>query len=119
MVGYFTKYGDGGVDFLPIGDLYKTEVLELARYLRVPEKIVKKRPSAGLWINQSDEEELGMSYEVLDEILKSLDRGNVEETKRRFGELVERALKMVRKSEHKRLQPPIAHVRDLLRGDEK
>ena len=69
LVGYFTKYGDGGVDFLPIGDLYKTEVRELARKVGISERIVQKEPSAGLWEGQTDEGELGVSYEKLDQIL--------------------------------------------------
>jgi NAD+ synthase len=69
LVGYFTKYGDGGVDILPIGDLYKTEVSKLASQLGVPQKIINKPPTAGLWAGQTDEEELGIKYELLDRIL--------------------------------------------------
>jgi len=65
LVGYFTKYGDGGVDILPIGDLYKTHILQMASYLGVPENITKKAPTAGLWAGQTDEEELGIKYQVL------------------------------------------------------
>jgi len=71
--GYFTKYGDGGVDILPIGDLYKTQVRQLAKALGVPEKIMAKSPSAGLWPGQTDEEELGISYDQLDLILYGLE----------------------------------------------
>ena len=69
LIGYFTKYGDGACDMEPIGDLYKTEVFELARHLNVPEEIICKPPRAGLWNNQTDEDEIGMSYEILDQIL--------------------------------------------------
>lgn len=69
LVGYFTKYGDGGVDILPIGNLYKTEVRKIAEYLGVPENIIKKAPTAGLWAGQTDEEELGIKYETLDKLL--------------------------------------------------
>jgi len=69
LVGYFTKYGDGGVDVLPIGDLYKTHVKEIAAYIGVPENIIEKAPTAGLWTGQTDEEELGIKYELLDKIL--------------------------------------------------
>jgi NAD+ synthase len=69
LVGYYTKYGDGGVDFLPIGDLYKTEVRELARKVGVSRRIIEKAPSAGLWEGQTDEGELGVSYDKLDQIL--------------------------------------------------
>lgn len=69
LVGYFTKYGDGGVDILPIGDLYKTEVRGLASYIGVPKNIIDKAPTAGLWAGQTDEEELGIKYDVLDRLL--------------------------------------------------
>jgi NAD+ synthase len=65
-VGYFTKYGDGGVDLLPLGGLVKTQVRELADYLGVPRRIIDKPPSAGLWEGQTDEGELGTSYRELD-----------------------------------------------------
>ncbi|HIP57929.1 MAG TPA: NAD(+) synthase, partial [Archaeoglobus profundus] len=118
MTGYFTKYGDGGVDFLPIGDLYKTEVFELAKYLGVPEKIIKKIPSAGLWAGQTDEDELGITYNKLDTILKGLEIGyspneickiyNVKE------EDVRRVIHLIESSKHKRELPPIVKVRDIL-----
>ena len=66
LVGYFTKYGDGGVDIMPIGDLYKTQVWELAKFLKIPEEIISKPPTAGLWHDQTDEKELQMSYIQLD-----------------------------------------------------
>lgn len=75
MLGYYTKYGDGGVDMEPIGDLYKTEVQELSRIVGVPEDIITKAPSAGLWIGQTDEEELGISYVVVDKLLQFLLEG--------------------------------------------
>ncbi|MFP4016786.1 MAG: NAD(+) synthase, partial [Halanaerobiales bacterium] len=65
-VGYFTKYGDGGIDIAPLGRLVKSEVRELALHLGIPEKIITKTPSAGLWIDQTDEQEMGFSYAVLD-----------------------------------------------------
>lgn len=72
LLGYFTKYGDGGVDLLPIGDLYKTQVRQLARFMDVPEKIINKVPTAGLWKGQTDEGELGASYSEMDSILYHL-----------------------------------------------
>ncbi len=69
LIGYFTKFGDGGVDFCPIGDLYKTEVRELAKRVGISKRIIEKAPSAGLWEGQTDEGELGVSYEKLDQIL--------------------------------------------------
>ncbi len=68
-VGYFTKYGDGGVDILPLGNLVKSEVRELALEIGIPARIVKKVPSAGLWRGQTDESELGFTYEELDRYL--------------------------------------------------
>ncbi|MEW6011317.1 MAG: NAD+ synthase [Euryarchaeota archaeon] len=69
MMGYFTKFGDGGADILPLGDLYKTQVWEIARLLGVPREIIDKSPSAGLWPGQTDEKELGIDYITLDKIL--------------------------------------------------
>lgn len=74
LTGYFTKFGDGGSDFCPIGDLYKTEVRQLAREIGVPEAIVEKVPSAGLWAGQTDEGEMGMTYDDLDQVLFGLER---------------------------------------------
>ena len=74
LVGYFTKYGDGGVDIMPLGDLYKTQVWELANFLKIPKEIILKPPTAGLWKGQFDEEELKLSYDKLDKILAGLER---------------------------------------------
>ena len=74
LVGYFTKYGDGGADIFPIGDLYKTQVWELAKFLKTPKEIISKPPTAGLWENQSDEKELKLSYKDLDKILAGLEK---------------------------------------------
>lgn len=67
--GYFTKYGDGGVDILPLGNLVKAQVVELASFLDIPQAIIDKPPSAGLWPGQTDEEEMGLRYEELDHYL--------------------------------------------------
>jgi NAD+ synthase len=66
VMGYFTKYGDGGVDLLPIANLLKLQVRELARVLGIPEGIITKAPSAGLWAEQDDEKEMGVTYDELD-----------------------------------------------------
>jgi len=68
--GYFTKYGDGGVDILPLVAFTKTEVREMAKLLNVPKAVIAKAPSADLWENQSDETEMGVSYTVIDAYLK-------------------------------------------------
>jgi len=69
-VGYFTKYGDGGVDILPIGRLLKCQVYKLAKELSIPDEIILKTPTAGLWPGQTDEGEMGITYKELDKILK-------------------------------------------------
>jgi NAD+ synthase len=101
-IGYFTKYGDGGVDVEPLGDLYKTEVYELAKYLEIPKRIIGKKPSAGLWENQTDEEELGLTYKQIDMVLK----GELNK-----GEVYEKVQKLRRNSEHKRNMPPVFEVK--------
>jgi NAD+ synthase len=74
LLGYFTKYGDGGVDIMPIGDLYKTQIYKLARFLKIPEEIINKPPTAGLIKGQTDEKELGLSYKKIDKILAGLEQ---------------------------------------------
>ncbi|MFD1850160.1 NAD(+) synthase [Oceanobacillus bengalensis] len=71
--GYFTKYGDGGVDILPLVDFTKTEVREMAKYLEVPEEVITKAPSADLWENQTDEDEMGTTYAIIDAYLNGGD----------------------------------------------
>lgn len=114
LVGYFTKYGDGGADLEPIGDLYKTEVWELARKLGIPEKIVKKAPSAGLWKGQTDEGEMGITYRKLDAILLGvelgLDEKEIAERAETSAKEVRRIARTVRMSSHKRKFPPVAKV---------
>ncbi len=115
LIGYFTKYGDGGVDFLPIGDLYKTQVKMLAKYVNIPEKIINKTPSAGLWKGQTDEGEIGIKYELLDKILFMLvDKGySTEKTAEELGislEIVKKVEDMVKRSEHKRNVPKVCRI---------
>ncbi|MDR7422127.1 MAG: NAD(+) synthase [Armatimonadota bacterium] len=102
-VGYFTKYGDGGVDLLPLGLLVKDEVRALAAHLGVPQDIVTRTPSAGLWPGQTDEDELGLTYEVLDHYLLT---GEAPDGARRRIEQLHVA------SAHKRRPPPIADLPD-------
>jgi len=73
LIGYFTKHGDGGCDILPLGDLLKTEVRELAKELKIPNEIIERVPSAGLWENQTDEEEIGITYEELDGAITTIE----------------------------------------------
>ena len=99
MVGYFTKYGDGGADILPLGNLLKNQVRELAEYLRIPKKIISKPPSAGLWKGQTDEEEIGVSYERLDKYLNGEELNN---------KMIEGVIQnKIITSEHKRNTPSI------------
>ena len=81
-IGYFTKFGDGAADLLPIGSLYKTDVWEMAKLLKLPKSIIHKAPAAELKNDHTDEKELGMSYEEIDNILRKLDRGNPAKTLR-------------------------------------
>lgn len=74
-IGYFTKYGDGGVDIEPIADLYKTEVFDLAKELKIPADIIETAPTAALWPGQTDEKELGVTYFQLDTVLKMANLG--------------------------------------------
>jgi NAD+ synthase len=104
MAGYYTKYGDGGTDLLPIAGLYKWQVRELARTIGVPQAIIDKPPSAGLWAGQTDEQEMGISYADLDRILDAIDTG--QEATIEPG-LLEKVTSMIRSSEHKRHLPPI------------
>jgi NAD+ synthase len=105
MVGYFTKYGDGGVDLLPLGSLYKHQVRELARSVGVPQRIIDRLPSAGLWAGQTDEGEMGITYEELDAILEAFENG--EDTSGFAPERVQRVRDLVDRSAHKRSMPPV------------
>lgn len=111
LTGYFTKHGDGGVDLQPIGDLYKTQVRELARHLAIPEPIVGKPPSAGLYPGQTDEGDMGLTYEQLDAVLRGMELNLAPSAiARRTGlplQTVEKVEGMVRRTEHKRRLPLI------------
>jgi len=115
LLGYFTKYGDGGVDFLPIGDLYKTQVRQLARRLGLPKAIVEKPSSPALLPGQTAEGELGASYEEIDQVLYLyVDLGKPpDEIIRETGiseNKVRAIIRRVHLNEHKRRLPPIAKI---------
>jgi NAD+ synthase len=98
-IGYFTKYGDGGVDLLPIGDLLKSEVRGAAKDLGVPETVIDKTPSAGLWLGQTDEAEMGFTYAELENYLTN----GAETISPALAMRIER---LMRTSEHKRSLAP-------------
>ena len=111
LVGYSTQFGDSAAAFLPIGDLYKTQVFELARHLGIPDAIVSKKPSADLWPGQTDDGEIGISYQDLDIILHLMIDRRWDE-----GEIIEhgyplpvirRIKKMIVASQFKRTMPPV------------
>ena len=107
LMGYFTKYGDGGADFLPIGDLTKTQVRKLARQLEIPSRIIDRPPSAGLWAGQTDEEDLNIRYEELDKIINSLEKKKESKVSRAQVSYVKG---MIARSRHKRGTPPVFHL---------
>lgn len=101
VVGYFTKHGDSGVDLLPLAEFVKSDIKALAKALNIPDIIINKPPSAGLWENQTDEKEMGFGYDVLDKYIKD---------KTGPKEIVEKIERMYNISEHKRGFPPIFKV---------
>ena len=114
LLGYGTLHGDMASALNPIGDLYKTQVRQLAQHLGLPEPVLTKPPSADLWPDQSDEDELGFTYEEIDRLLSMLVDARVSpETaiKNRFSrKLVDRVLQMIIGSQFKRRMPVIAKV---------
>ncbi len=102
MLGYCTKYGDNAADLQPILHLYKTDVFSIARELEIPEPIVNKVPSAGLWEGQSDEEEIGLGYPAIDTALRALEAQDWQART----PVEEKVLALVKKSGHKRVAAP-------------
>lgn len=114
LTGYFTKWGDGACDLLPIGDLYKTQVRQLAKHLGLPRVLITKPPTAGLRPGQTDEGDLGVSYQELDAVLRGLELNHDLATIQRKTGLsrtkVVRVEALVRSSEHKRRLPLIPKI---------
>ena len=114
LLGYGTQFGDMASAVNPIGDLYKTQVWQLAEHLKVPEKVIKKAPSADLWEGQTDEDELGFTYKEVDQLLYCMvdERYNMEElVEEGFAkEFVEKIYAKVRDSQYKRRLPLIAKI---------
>ncbi|MBR2849159.1 MAG: NAD(+) synthase [Mycoplasmataceae bacterium] len=101
-LGYFTKWGDGGCDLLPIVNLYKSEVFEYAKKVGIPINIINKTPSAGLWDDQSDEKELGFTYDDYEQYDKNLLTDQ---------QLIEKIKLQISKTNHKRIEIPKAPKR--------
>jgi NAD+ synthase len=114
LIGYTTLFGDSACAFNPIGDLYKSQVRQVAAAMGVPEQIIRKAPSADLWPGQTDEDEAGFSYPVLDRLLFwRVDKRRSDEEMAALGfdpELVARVDRMIATSEFKRQVPPIAKL---------
>jgi NAD+ synthase len=115
-LGYFTKYGDGASDLFPIGDLYKTQVKGFARFLNIPNTIIKKKSSARLWKDQQTEDEIGLSFDDLDALLTYLDKRksntpSIFSLKDAFPlipqDKIIHILNLIKKNEHKFSFPPI------------
>ena len=114
MVGYCTQYGDNACAFEPIGHLYKTEVVEIAKLLKLPESVINKKPTADLWTDQTDEGEMDITYKRLDEILCNLLDLKLEKEdiiEKGFSEKeIEKVQRMIRNSEFKRRTPPMPNI---------
>ncbi len=114
LIGYFTKYGDGAADIVPIGDLYKTQIFQLAEFLKIPRAIIYKTPTAGLIKDQTDEKELGFKYEILDKVLIGLEQKQTISDIAKNTSLkrsdVEKIKFMCIKTQHKRCNPLIPKI---------
>lgn len=118
-IGYFTKFGDGASDLFPIGDLYKTQLREYARFLGIPSQIISKKSSARLWKDQETESEIGLSFDYLDSILSFINKQNDNDfdhslLKEMFPNIPESklnyVLNLISKNEHKFSFPPICDL---------
>jgi NAD+ synthase len=114
LLGYSTLYGDSACALNPIGDLYKTQVRQLARALNVPDVIISKPPSADLWLGQTDEDELGFTYEEADKLLYLLvDQRYLPEECIEAGfdeKFVHKVVERIRKNQFKRILPTVAKL---------
>ncbi|NUB89817.1 NAD+ synthase [Haloterrigena sp. SYSU A121-1] len=122
LLGYFTKHGDGAADAYPLGDLYKTEVRALAKRIGVPRRIVSKEPSAGFWAGQTDADELGATYDVIDPLLRRLvdEDESIEDAAATLEidrETARSIAWLCAETEHKRSMPPTPGIAD--RGAER
>jgi NAD+ synthase len=114
LLGYGTIHGDMACAINPLGDLFKTQIRQMARYLKVPDKILRKKPTAGLWDGQTDEGELGLSYTKIDKILFQL--VDLKKSKKDLllegfpDKDIEKILGLIKNSEFKRHLPPIPKI---------
>ena len=116
LLGYYTKFGDGGVDILPIADLYKTEVRRLGEILGIKRRIISKRSSPRLWSGQLAETDIGLPYDVVDDVLKlhfdnGADAKTIGSKLKVKRSLVESLLSRYTATSHKRMLPEICHLR--------
>ncbi len=114
LVGYYTKWGDGASDLLPIGDIYKSQVYLLAEILGVPKEILERKPTAELWDGQTDEDELGIDYSTLDQILLGIERQfSFKSLSSKTGidlDTIKRIDSLIKFSIHKRVFPPVCKI---------
>ena len=114
-LGYSTQFGDSACALNPIGDLYKTNIWDLSRYLKIPNELIEKKPSADLWEGQTDEQEMGLTYKEADQVLYRMLEENkkVEEVLAEgFNEdLVDNIVRRINRSEYKRRMPLIAKIK--------
>ena len=114
LLGYSTLFGDSACAINPLGDLYKTQIFELAKHLNVPEEVIDKKPSADLWEGQTDEDEMGITYAMVDKFLfEKVDERRTDEELIQMGfekSFVEKINKMISRNQFKRLPPLIAKV---------
>jgi len=109
MTGYFTKHGDGACDITPLANVYKTQVRQIGKMLGIPEEVLTRPPTAGFWEDQTDEDELGITYDKLDQILYDFENERTDKDIAAHTGLdvdtVKAIREQVRKTEHKRLLP--------------
>ena len=114
-LGYSTQFGDSACALNPIGDLYKTNIWDLSRYLKIPNELIEKKPSADLWEGQTDEQEMGLTYKEADQVLyRMLEENKTVEEILAEGfnkDLVDNIVRRMNKSEYKRRMPLIAKIK--------
>ncbi|WP_339058934.1 NAD+ synthase [Fusobacterium animalis] len=114
-LGYSTQFGDSACALNPIGDLYKTNIWDLSRYLKVPNELIEKKPSADLWEGQTDEQEMGLTYKEADQVLyRMLEENKTVEEVLAEGfnkDLVDNIVRRMNRSEYKRRMPLIAKIK--------